>query len=144
MTGNDIHGTPCAGVIAARGNSGGALGIAPRCRILAVKIFHADNLASDARVADAIRYAALHADILSCSWSGPTSPDIELAIQDAGLDLKRLGAGFVVYPSRDQLIREKLEDSMGSCAAFMIKSPQYAYQQFRRYVVGHTIRLYRE
>ncbi|AGA27589.1 S8 family serine peptidase [Singulisphaera acidiphila] len=96
MTGNDIHGTPCAGVIAAVGKAGGALGIAPKCRILAVKIFHADNLASDARVADAIRYAALHADILSCSWSGPTSPDIELAIQDAGV-LGRNGLGSAVF-----------------------------------------------
>ena len=95
MTGNDIHGTPCAGVIAALGKAGGALGIAPKCRILAVKIFHADNLASDARVADAIRYAALHADVLSCSWSGPTSPDIELAIQDAGV-LGRNGLGSAV------------------------------------------------
>ncbi|UCF04947.1 MAG: S8 family serine peptidase [bacterium] len=82
MTGNDIHGTPCAGVVSAVGKD--ALGIAPKCRILPVKIFHADDLAPDARVADAIRYAARHADILSCSWSGPASPDIEVAIQDAG------------------------------------------------------------
>jgi subtilisin family serine protease len=95
MTGNDIHGTPCAGVVVAVGRGVGALGIAPKCRVLAVKVFHADNLASDARVADAIRYAALHADILSCSWSGPTSPDIELAIQDAGV-LGRKGKGSAV------------------------------------------------
>jgi subtilisin family serine protease len=96
MTGNDIHGTPCAGVIAAVGRVAGALGIAPRCRILAVKIFHGDNLASDARVADAIRYAALHADILSCSWSGPTSPDIQLAVQDAGvLGRNRSGSAVI-------------------------------------------------
>jgi subtilisin family serine protease len=68
MAGNDIHGTPCAGVIAARGVGGGPVGIAPHCRILAVKVFHGDDLASDARVADAIRYAALNASILSCSW----------------------------------------------------------------------------
>jgi hypothetical protein len=66
-------------VAAAPGKNGGAFGIAPKCRILAVKTFHADFLASDARVADAIRYAALHANILSCSRSGSVSPDIELA-----------------------------------------------------------------
>lgn len=96
MTGNDIHGTPCAGVIAAAGVGGGAIGIAPKCKILAVKIFHGDFLASDARVADAIRYAAVHADILSCSWSGSTSPDIELAIEDAGT-LGRGGKGAAVF-----------------------------------------------
>ncbi len=94
MNGNDIHGTPCAGVAAATGR--GAFGIAPRCRILAVKIFHGDDLAQDERVADAIRYAARHADILSCSWSGGTSPDIELALVDAGRTGRR-GLGAAVF-----------------------------------------------
>ena len=94
MAGNDIHGTPCAGVIAAAG--AGAYGIAFGCRILAVKIFHADAMAPDERVADAIRYSALNADILSCSWSGPTSPDVELAIQDAGR-LGRRGRGAAIF-----------------------------------------------
>jgi subtilisin family serine protease len=97
MAGNDIHGTPCAGIIAAVGKKRGwAVGVAPKCRILPVKIFHADALASDARVADAIRYAASHADILSCSWTGPDSPDIQLAIQDAQT-LGRAGKGSAVF-----------------------------------------------
>ncbi|MBL9084829.1 MAG: S8 family serine peptidase, partial [Planctomycetales bacterium] len=95
MTGNDIHGTPCAGVIAAAGKNGGALGIASKCKILPVKIFHGDNLASDANVADAIRYAAKHASILSCSWSGGSSPNIEAAIRDAGT-IGRGGKGSAV------------------------------------------------
>jgi subtilisin family serine protease len=94
MRGNDIHGTPCAGVIAAAGR--GAYGIAFRCRVLPVKIFHADLLAEDERVADAIRYAALNADILSCSWSGPRSTDVELALADAGR-LGRAGRGAAVF-----------------------------------------------
>jgi subtilisin family serine protease len=96
MAGNDIHGTPCAGVIGARGYRAGAVGVAPKCKILPVKIFHGDDLASDARVADAIRYAALHADILSCSWGGPRSPDLELAITDAGT-LGRQGKGAAIF-----------------------------------------------
>ncbi len=99
MAGNDIHGTPCAGVVAAAGTATvtrAASGIAPKCRILPVKIFHGDFLASDARVADAIRYAAVHADILSCSWSGGVSPDIEMAINDAG-SLGRRGLGSAVF-----------------------------------------------
>jgi subtilisin family serine protease len=91
--GNDNHGTPCAGVAAAAGR--GAVGIAPGCRILAVKIFHADDLASDERVADAIRYAATRADVLSCSWAGGTSPDVQLALADVGL--ARGGRGVPVF-----------------------------------------------
>jgi subtilisin family serine protease len=94
MPGNDIHGTPCAGVIAARAQ--GAMGVAQRVRVLPVKIFHADSLAQDERVADAIRYAAVNADILSCSWSGPRSTDIELAIEDAGR-LGRGGKGAAIF-----------------------------------------------
>lgn len=113
MTGNDIHGTPCAGVIAAPGRDGGAVGIAPGCRVLPVKIFHADELASDERVANAIRYAARHAAILSCSWSGGFSNDLQQALEDvAGSGRDGLGtvaffaAGNeygdpVGYPARD-------------------------------------------
>jgi subtilisin family serine protease len=93
MAGNDIHGTPCAGVAAGRGPRG--FGLAPGCRVLPVKIFHADDLAADAQVADAIRYAALHADVLSCSWAGPRSPDIEFALRDA-VTLGRNGRGAIV------------------------------------------------
>lgn len=82
MQGNDIHGTCCAGVVAAAGK-GGVFGIAPKAKILPVKIFHADPLATESRVANAIRYASRFADILSCSWSGPPSPDIEFALQEA-------------------------------------------------------------
>lgn len=95
MAGNDIHGTPCAGVIAGDGRRGPA-GIAPRCKILPVKIFHADFMASDARVADAIRYAALHADVLSCSWGCSVTDDIELAVEDART-LGRGGRGAAVF-----------------------------------------------
>ncbi len=95
MRGNDIHGTPCAGVIAASGDLDNVSGIAPRCRILPVKIFHADDLATDSQVADAIQYAARFADVLSCSWSAAYSPAIELAIEDAGQ--ARDGRGAAVF-----------------------------------------------
>ena len=95
LEGNDIHGTPCAGVIAAPGKRGGIRGIAPRCRVLPVKIFHADDLAVESQVADAIRYATLFADVLSCSWSGPRSPDIETALADGAGG--RNGRGVPVF-----------------------------------------------
>jgi subtilisin family serine protease len=96
MAGNDIHGTCCAGVVAAVGSHGGAFGAAPKCRILPVKVFHADSLAQDEYVANAIRYAALNADILSCSWSGGLSPDVEMALQDIG-QTGRGGKGTAVF-----------------------------------------------
>jgi len=96
MAGNDIHGTPCAGVIAAAGIPDGSVGAAPRCRVLAVKVFHADELAPSNRVADAIRFASSIADILSCSWSGGASPDIQLALADAG-QIGRQGKGSAVF-----------------------------------------------
>jgi subtilisin family serine protease len=95
MAGNDIHGTPCAGVAAASGSVSGVLGAAPEASILPVKIFHGDDLAVESRVADAIRYASRFADILSCSWAGPRSPDIEAAIDEAGAG--RGGKGCPVF-----------------------------------------------
>jgi len=80
---NDIHGTPCAGVAAASGKIGNVFGAAPRAKILPVKIFHASALASESNVANAIRYASRFADILSCSWTGPASPDTESALAEA-------------------------------------------------------------
>lgn len=95
LSGNDIHGTPCAGVIAGSGSAVDVVGIAPGCKILPVKIFHADFIASDARVADAIRYAALHADVISCSWGGPFSEDVARATEDAATG--RGGRGVAVF-----------------------------------------------
>lgn len=93
MSGNDIHGTCCAGVAVGRGPR--AYGLAPNCRLLPVKVFHADDLASESQVADAIRYAAAFADVISCSWGGAKSPDIEFALQDARR-MGRKGRGAVV------------------------------------------------
>jgi len=93
MNGNDIHGSCCAGVAVGSGPRG--FGMAPRCSLLPVKIFHADDLASDARVADAMRYAAQFADVISCSWGGPRSPDLQSAIADASAQ-GRAGRGAVI------------------------------------------------
>jgi subtilisin family serine protease len=94
--GNDVHGTACAGLIAAGGLGQGSVGVAPGCRLLPVKIFHGDALVPDERVADAIRYAAVHADVLSCSWSGGENPDVRLALEDAG-ELGRGGRGSAIF-----------------------------------------------
>ena len=93
---NDIHGTPCAGVAASVGNNGrGGAGVAWNCRLMAVKIMAGPALAPHDRIADAIRYASTHADVLSCSWGVAPSPDIESAITYA-VTRGRGGRGSVV------------------------------------------------
>jgi subtilisin family serine protease len=114
MQGNDIHGTPCAGVIAAPGKDGGAAGVAPDCRILAVKVFHADDLAADERVADAIRYAGRHASILSCSWSSGFSNDVKEALADIA-NTGREGRGAVAFFAAG--------NSFGSPVAYPARDP---------------------
>jgi subtilisin family serine protease len=94
---NDIHGTPCAGVAAAVGNNkvGGA-GIAYNCKILPVKILGGEGLAPNDRIANAIRYAGRHADVLSNSWGIPRHPDVESAINDV-VRTGRHGKGCLVF-----------------------------------------------
>ena len=97
LAGNDSHGTPCAGVAAARGeNTIGVVGIAYRCRILPVKIFLADDLVPYNVLADAIRYAGQKADVLSNSWSGAPSSNVEQAIKDV-VRTGRGGKGCPVF-----------------------------------------------
>lgn len=57
------------------------------------------------------------------------------------LDQSKLGCGFVVYPTRDQRLREAqhYEQTYGSFAAFMIKSPEFAPEnEFRVFVKRHA------
>jgi subtilisin family serine protease len=94
---NDIHGTPCAGVAAAAGNNRqGVAGIAWRCKLLSVKILAGPTLAPYDRIGDSIRYAARHADVLSCSWGVARHPDVESAIADA-IRRGRRGLGAPVF-----------------------------------------------
>ena len=80
---DDNHGTAVAGLAAATGNNGlGVSGVCQACRILPVKIFDDTAFAGSAVVANAIRYAASIADVLSNSWGGGVaSSAIESAIE---------------------------------------------------------------
>ncbi len=105
---NDIHGTPCAGVAAAVGNNRkGVAGIAWNCRLMAVKILAGPDLAPNDRIADAIRYASQHADILSCSWDVAQHPDIESAIQYA-VSRGRRGRGSVMFAATGNESRARI------------------------------------
>jgi subtilisin family serine protease len=99
---NDIHGTPCAGVICAKGESeSGVHGIAPECKIIAVKIFGSrigtSPITGIPSLARAIRYAGRYADVLSCSWGGavfnPTISSVMREIATSG----RNGKGCPIF-----------------------------------------------
>ena len=97
LAGNDSHGTPCAGVVAATNHhQKGVVGIAHQCKILPVKIFMADDLVPFNILADAIRYSGQKADILSNSWAVPESNDITQAIKDV-VNTGRGGKGCPVF-----------------------------------------------
>jgi subtilisin family serine protease len=96
-TTNDIHGTACAGVAAAVGNNKvGVAGVAYACRILPVKVFGGEGLAPNDRIANAIRYAGQHADVISNSWAIPRNADVESAINDV-VKTGRRGKGCLVF-----------------------------------------------
>lgn len=97
LSGNDSHGTPCAGVAAAVGdNASGVAGIAYQCKILPVKVFLGDDLVPFNILADAIRYAGQKADVLSNSWGIPPSSNVEQAIKDV-TQTGRGGKGTPVF-----------------------------------------------
>ena len=97
------HGTACAGIIAASNNQIGIRGVASNVNILPINIFpyqvNMNNLtaiASNIDIANAIRWAYVRSDVLSCSWQlGNSSNDISSAIHDA-VTLGRNGKGCVV------------------------------------------------
>jgi uncharacterized repeat protein (TIGR01451 family) len=81
------HGTPVAGIAAARGdNAMGVSGICPRCSFLPVSIMDpddAENAIDEASVAEAIRYTASFADVLNGSWGAAYPVEvITSALQD--------------------------------------------------------------
>jgi subtilisin family serine protease len=118
MDGNDIHGTACAGVAVADGKGGQKVyGIAPGCRLLPVKVFHGNELATDTRVAAAIRYAAKFARVLSCSWSGPQTPDIEFALEDIGKEHGGRGAVVCAATGNDSAASVSFPAADPNCIA---------------------------
>jgi Subtilisin-like serine proteases len=66
---DELHGTEIAGVIAAVGNNGkGISGVAPKAKILPIKVFE-NGIAYTSDIIDAIDYAAeMGAKIVNCSW----------------------------------------------------------------------------
>lgn len=99
----DNHGTACAGVAAANGNTGAA-GVAPHARMMPIRFV--SSLGSQAE-ADAFVWAADHgADVISCSW-GPVDgkwwddSDPQHNVQVALPDSSRLAIDYAVNQGRN-------------------------------------------
>jgi subtilisin family serine protease len=109
-TGN--HGTPCAGIVAARtGNGTGVAGLAGGCRLLPI----AFSRWTDTEVAAGIRYARLqgaHVISMSFGWNAWNPAVIDPAIQeafDAGLVMcvathNQNTANGITYPATNPLV----------------------------------------
>jgi hypothetical protein len=101
------HGMACSGIIAASNNSIGIRGIANNINILPVNIVPdpvlvdpygniiSGGFGSNIEIAEAINWAWKRSDILSCSWGGQESNDIEAAI-DSARTYGRNGKGTIV------------------------------------------------
>lgn len=78
------HGTHCAGIVGARSNGDGTIGIAPKCKIFAVKVLNDQGSGASSWIAAGIRYAAsVGADVISMSLGGPgQDPATRSAIQE--------------------------------------------------------------
>ena len=79
-SGDDAHGTACAGIVAASANNGiGMAGVAYDCKIIPVRIAYSNSngnwVTSNAIIGDALNWSwqTANADILSNSWGGGSS-----------------------------------------------------------------------
>jgi subtilisin family serine protease len=79
------HGTHVAGIVAARRNQIGVVGVAPECRLLSAKVLNATGAGQSDWVAAGIDWAAAAgADILSLSFGAPErDPAIAAAVDRA-------------------------------------------------------------
>lgn len=101
---SDVHGTAVAGVAAGQGDNGiGVTGASYRSPVISARIFEGPDVATEANIAEALRYMAgftadgtgtwRSADVVNNSWSGgPVSAAINSALSD-GTTLGRQGKG---------------------------------------------------
>lgn len=96
-TGNDVHGTSCAGVIGAIDNSFGVVGVAPRCKMIPIKSF-GEGGGSSSHIIAGINHARLAgADVINNSWgSSAYTSTVYKAVINECVNLGRNGKGCVL------------------------------------------------
>ena len=96
--GNDGHGTWCAGVVGAIDNSIGVVGVAPKCKMIPIRVFGVYY--SEATIINGLRHAySSGADVINNSWGFPKgiyNPPTFNAIIGECTRLGRSGKGCVV------------------------------------------------
>ena len=102
-TGDDAHGTNCAGIAAAvTANGAGVAGIAREAKIMPVRVAYGDGaggwVTSDAWLADGINWAWTNgADVLSNSWGGGSPATVVTNAIAAARSSGRGGLGSLVF-----------------------------------------------
>ena len=76
----DAHGTACAGIAAAPINGLGVVGIAPKCKIVPLRMAGEHTWS---KFADAFDWAAQHGRVISCSWGMTPNNTVSEAIRRA-------------------------------------------------------------
>lgn len=96
----EAHGTSVAGVAAAKGNNGiGVVGAAFNCAVLPVKLgLNGEFTDDEESFANAIRYAAVHADVMNNSWGSPEVSDSENAALDFATSSPQVKRGALGVP----------------------------------------------
>lgn len=82
----DSHGTGMAGLIAAHGLGGdsGAIGTAPKAKILPIFALAKETQGDSDKIATGIKWALAHgATVISISLGGGPSPDLSVAVEEA-------------------------------------------------------------
>ncbi|NLI71547.1 MAG: S8 family serine peptidase [Bacteroidales bacterium] len=100
-TGNDAHGTCCAGIIGSVNNTIGTIGVAPHCGIIPIRVTYTQNgreIWDDDWTVSAMyhAWAVSNADVVSCSWrQNHVIPLLDAEINNA-LTQGRQGRGCIV------------------------------------------------
>lgn len=128
------HGTHVAGIVGARDNDLGVVGVAPECIVIPIKVLNNTGGGSYEAVAKGIRKAIeVKADIITMSLGSPTEAPIDLhrAIKEAAnagiIVLAAAGndAGNVNFPARyEEVIAVAAIDDQGNFAHFSSSGPE--------------------
>ena len=122
------HGIHVSGIIGAREDGKGIVGVAPECTILPIKVLNSDGSGSYEAIAKGLRYAIdANCDIINLSLGAPSQPPQEIhnlikeAAQKGIIIVAAAGndAGNVNFPARyDEVIAVAALDKNGNLATF--------------------------